>query len=308
MKWLPHRPAGEAVSALVLGDGAALVRVERGGALPRVTHALHGDATADTLRAWSRRGAFKNSRLLLMLRPAQRSIHTLASPEVPETELAQAVRWQLATTLEYPPEEALLDVLPLPALADNQPPQVMAICARLSEVQALMQPLLAAGLRPQVIDVQDLAQRNLSLLASAQAPASACIGFDGQQALLTLTAGGELCVSRALVMGDSEGIGGVGAVAERLALQLQRTLDTFERQATNFAVRRLHLLPGPWGEGFAQALAGNLAQPVEAVQLEALFDLSALPADDLRGALRHVHLLGAAAGRLPAITPEAVAA
>ena len=89
---------------------------------------------------------------------------------------------------------------------------------------------------------------------------------------------------------------------QRLALQLQRTLDTFERQATNFAVRRLWVLPRTRDRQFADLLASHVALPVEPVRLEGLFDLSAVqPGWDSAPFERYVHLLGAAVGRLDGV-------
>jgi MSHA biogenesis protein MshI len=331
MKWFARSPAQHAVTVLSLESGVAALRLEPGGpaGLPRVTRAGQGSEAGPSLKAWVRAGWFKHACVVLVLPTRLRSTHLLPRPDVPDAELVEAARWQLAATLDYPAEEALLDVLPLPVLAGSQPPQVLALCARRAAVQAHLAPLLAAGVQPAVIDVADLAQRNLALLASRHAPANACIGPDHGQVLLTLSAGGELCVTRSLMLGEAGGenddredidIGtGPGAAAaqrtERLALQLQRTLDTFERQATNFAVRRLWVLPRTRDRQFADLLASHVALPVEPVRLEGLFDLSAVqPGWDSAPFERYVHLLGAAVGRLDGVldaslpATEAVAA
>jgi MSHA biogenesis protein MshI len=327
MKWFVRSPAQSAVTVLSLEQGAAALRMEPAGpgGLPRVTRAAQSSEVAQSLKAWARAGWFKRACVVLVLPTRLRSTHVLARPEVPDAELVEAVRWQLAATLDYPAEEALLDVLPLPVLAGSQPPQVLALCAQRAAVQAHLAPLLAAGVQPAVIDVADLAQRNLALLASRHAPASACIGPDHSQVLLTLSAGGELCVTRSLLLHEAgsandDGPGGGDPAAvqaqrtERLALQLQRSLDTFERQATNFAVRRLWVLPRNRDQQFADLLASHVAVPVQPVRLEELFDLSAVqPGWDAAPFERYVQLLGAAVGRLDgaleaALPAEAVAA
>ena len=67
---------------------------------------------------------------------------------------------------------------------------------------------------------------------------------------------------------------------ERIALELQRSLDHFDRQFSNVPLARLLLAPLPEELGLAAYLAGNLSAPVEAVNLGDVLDFHEVP--DLR--------------------------
>lgn len=298
------------VVALSLHPDAAFVRCRAaaGGAAVQLVAAARGPATAETLSAWKAQRHFRGAHIVLVLPNRLRSATPLPRPEVADVELAAAMRWQIAASIDYPAEEALIDVLPLPALAQGQAPQVMVISARASAVREHMAPLLAAGLVPKTIDIEDLGQRNLGQRAAGTAAAFATLGFTEREALLTIVAGGELCLTRAIGLGDAaQDPRGAG---ERLALQVQRTLDTFDRQVTQFAVKQLQLLPGPLQDSLPPLLAESLTQRVLGVDPSTLLrsDLPDTPAWREAAHHRYAWLLGVASARLPTTTAEAPAA
>ena len=83
-------------------------------------------------------------------------------------------------------------------------------------------------------------------------------------------------------------------VFERLVLEVQRSLDHFDRQFSYLTVARLLVAPGPVA-GLQQYLADNLYLPVQAMDLSQALDLSAAPGlrDPVQQGER-LHLLGAA--------------
>lgn len=291
-----------AVVAVSLEPDAALLRMlpGTGGRLPRVEAALRLDARDDPWRRWRQQGLFRRAHHVVVVLPTRlRTTTLLARPDVPDAELVSATRWQLAASLDYPAEDALLDVLPLPALASSQPAQVMALSARVQTVRDHIAPLLAAGIRPTVIDIEDTAQRNLALSAGPRRAAVATLGFSERAALLTVVADGELCVSRAIALPDMASQ--PSATCERLTVQLQRTLDAFDRQATRFAVQHLQLLPGPLDPHLEGVLAPLLTQRLQPIALHALFDgLDAVAPASTPLRCRIVPLLGALLGVTPA--------
>jgi hypothetical protein len=90
---------------------------------------------------------------------------------------------------------------------------------------------------------------------------------------------------------------------ERAGLELQRTLDNFDRVFSQVSLERLDVLPGPAADGFADFVRELVYVPVLVARPQDKLDLSALPADtDLSGhwlaigaALRHADAAGQAA-------------
>ena len=300
MKWLRRLAPARAYVCVSLRDGLAAVRVEPaatpGGRL-RVTLAAHHRDVQAGARQLRAQGALRGAHQLLLLPGALRTFHSLPRPKVPDTELLEAVRWQVAASLDHPPDEALVQVLTLPDLSDNPQQQLLAVVAHGPTVRNHMAPLHAAGWAPDIIDIEETAQRNLFLLLGTQDAAGACVGFASDDALITLVAGGEVCLTRSITLDPED----PAAAVDRLCLQLQRALDGFERQTTRFAMRSLLLLPRARGDKLAAALALQLTQRLQRATLLDGFELEDGAALVLDNPTLFAHLLGAAAGRLQAL-------
>ena len=81
-----------------------------------------------------------------------------------------------------------------------------------------------------------------------------------------------LGVNQALL--ESEGL---DSVLERLTLEIQRSLDHFDRQFGGIPVDRLLLAPMDKTDGLREGLAGNLALPVEVLNLADVLDVADFP-------------------------------
>jgi MSHA biogenesis protein MshI len=265
----------------------------------------HRGAQVDTLKRL--RGALhaRRYRCTTLLSPGQYQLQLVEAPSVPPTELKQAVRWKLKDLLDYPVDAATVDVISVPpAGAAARAQFVYAASARNAQVAAHMRLFHAAGLPLQVIDVPEMAQRNVARLFEEPNRGLAMLAFDRSGGMLTFTAGGELYLSRYTDITLDQ----LGATAreqreqanERLVLELQRSIDHFDRQFSHITLARLLVAPVPV-EGLQQHLAENLYLPVQVLDLSTVLDLAATP--ELRDPLRqgeHLHLIGAAL-RQPAL-------
>ena len=145
----------------------------------------------------------------------------------------------------------------------------------------------------------------LNVLHTAQRQAGralAVFSFIETGGLLTLTLDGELCMARTLGVSQTVlDIEGMDSVLERLTLEIQRSLDHFDRQFGGIPVDQLLLAPMERAEGLRNGLAGNLALPVKVIDLAAVLDIAALP--DANALSPHCfHAIGAAL-RMEETTP-----
>jgi MSHA biogenesis protein MshI len=282
-------------------DVALVERSADGRAAVRMcdTHATRG-AQADTLKRL--RGSLKASRYgcTTLLSPGQYQLQLLEAPAVPATELRQAVRWKLKDLLDYPVDAATVDVVNVPPSpsAGGRAQFVYAVSARNDQVGERIRLFHSAKVPLQVIDVPEMAQRNVARLFEEPNRGLALLAFDRRGGMLTFTAGGELYMSRytditldQLASASSE----VREQAlERLVLELQRSIDHFDRQFSYVTLARLLVAPVPV-DGLVAYLADNLYVPVQTFDLAQVMDVSAAPA--LRDPVRQsesLHLLGAA--------------
>lgn len=218
-----------------------------------------------------------------LLGAADYQLLSVDAPNVPPAELKTALGWRLKDMLDFPVAEATIDLLDLPpdpnAAARNQ--TLFAVAARNSVIAPRQKLFVEHKMALHAIDIPDLAQRNISALLEPAGRGLAMLSFDADGGLLTVTFNAELYLSRRidvrlaqLLEGDEERR---RQYHDKITLELQRSLDHFERQFHFIAVAKLVLAP-TGADGLLGYLAENLYMPVEQLDLDAVFDLSKTPA------------------------------
>ena len=256
----------------------AYARVDRRVAVPRLLAAgvvpVKGDNWREALARLQGSGPFS-----LVLNPADYRLRVLDAPNVPAEELKAAVRWQIQDMLDFHADDGTVDVLevPHPELLSHSR-QIFAVAAKNSLLTEEAVLATKAGLDLGIIDILETAQRNLATRLEKQGRALAVFSFIESGGLLTLTLDGELCMAR--TMGVNQALlesEGMDSALERLTLEIQRSLDHFDRQFGGIPVDRLLLVPMEQVERLRNGLAGNLALPVEVLDMTSVLDVSAVP-------------------------------
>jgi MSHA biogenesis protein MshI len=211
-------------------------------------------------------------------------ILSVDAPNVPPDELKTAIRWRLKDLLDYHIDDATIDVLDVP-VEKNSPARahlMYAVAARNNLIEQRQALFGDAKLPISVIDIPEMAQRNVSSLLERDGQGVAMLSIQSDSALLTITYSGELYLSRqfdaALSQVSQFDPGQLTACYERIALELQRSLDHFDRQYHLVPVSRLVLAPlEDFAEGLQEHLAANLDIPVETLDMEDVLDISQVP-------------------------------
>lgn len=205
------------------------------------------------------------------------------TPDVPREEWREALRWRLKDLLDYPAEEAVFDVADIPTeqYAPGRQRQCLVVAARRSQVLDHVQPLLSARLQLEAVDVAEMAQRNVAALFEEENRGLAFLAFDDSGGLLTVSFKGELYVSRHIDVYPAQMAGADDErrqqMFERVALEAQRTLDTFDRQYSFMTITRLKVALWPELAGMLESLRSSLYIPVDEVDLAEHMDLTACP-------------------------------
>ena len=222
------------------------------------------------------------------------------APNVPPDEMKTALGWRLKDMIDFPVLEATIDVLDVPVEqnAAVRSHSVFAVVARNSVIAPRQALFVEHKLDLAAIDIPDMAQRNISALLEPDGRGLAMLSFDADGGLLTVTFKAELYLSRRidvrLAQLLEENPEQQRQLHDKITLELQRSLDHFERQFHFIAVAKLVLAPSG-APGLHAYLAGNLYMPVEELDLDSVLDLSKVPA--LRTPAqqaRHFLTLGAA--------------
>ena len=205
------------------------------------------------------------------------------APAVAAEERTSAVRWRLKDMVDFPIDTAAVGVLdiPLKDSAAGRQPSVFAVTAGAEAVGRCMRLFDGARVPLAAIDIPELAQRNVAALFEEANRGLAFLSLGEADSLLTITYGGELYLARrievsARTLAEAEGERRQ-VLVERLVLELQRTLDNFDRQYNFISVVRLVLASEQPADWLLAALGENLYVPVQAMDLAAVADFPALP-------------------------------
>ena len=282
-----RKPATELAAVNLYGNRAEVGSVRRNGSgRPVVNVCAHFPNAGDeveTLQRLRRELHLDRFSCATLLPARQYQMQLIDAPNVPEAEMKSALRWRLKDVLGYPVESATVDIMAIPTeqAAAGRGRSVYAVSARNQDIESRMRMFAQARIALRVIEVAEMAQRNLAILFESDQRALAMLSFSEEGGLLTFTARGELYLSRRIEI-SLEQLIGVRAemrdqLFERIALELQRSLDHFDRQFSNIPLARLLLAPLPDELGLSAYLAANLSAPVEAVNLGDVLDFHEVP-------------------------------
>jgi MSHA biogenesis protein MshI len=224
-----------------------------------------------------------------------------APANVPENEARGAARWRVKDMIDYPVEAATVDAVFIRGAdgAGGRAPQMLAVAARNEIIAARMKVFNEAEIALEAIDIPEFAQRNLASRLELVGRGLALLAFDERGGLITFSREGELYQSRRIELSLRSFEGTTDeqrkALYDRLVLELQRSLDHFDRQFRHIAVARVMVTPVPGAEDMRDHLAANLDVPVALIHLSEIMDFPHIPElhEDARQA-QCLQLIGAA--------------
>lgn len=247
---------------------------------------------ADALFRLGQSRGLKRYRCAALLGETEYRLVQLEAPAVPPEERVQALRWRLKDIVDFPVDGAAIDVVDIPTEGGRQA-SLFAVVAPAGVIGERMALFHEKKVPLEAIDIPEMAVRNVAVLFEEANRGLAFLALTQGDGLLTITYRGELYLSRrieiatdALAQADAERR---GQMLERLALELQRTLDNFDRQYGFISVSRLLVASEFDCAGTVAGLVENLYLPVQAADMATVLDFSALP--ELRSAERQAQSL-----------------
>lgn len=200
--------------------------------------------------------------------------------DVPHDELRETLRWRIKEMVDFPVDQAGIDVLEIPAQGAHAA-QIWVVAASHEVLRPCVRLFQDAKLPLTSIDIPEFSQRNLSGLFEKEARGLALVAFDADSqggGRLTITYQGELYMTRHLdVSGPALTRPDTVTLHERVLLDIQRTLDNFDRNYSSIPIDRLLVGPLPNGDAFISYLDDNLSLPVGKADLAEVLDLTAVP-------------------------------
>ena len=261
-------PRGDAALVLALGASAGAAP-----ALSQVVMLPLDRGNPEALRKALREKGLRDARFVLLLGGTDYQLLQADAPAVAADEMREALRWQIKDSVSFPVDQATIDFVELPARssAAGRPKQLLVAAAAHAILRPWVEYFQDAHAELVAIDVPELAQRNLAARLESGKRGFVFLNFDDEGGLLTFLHDGELVGWRRLdatlslivdVTPDRR-----EAVFDRVALELQRSVDNFERQSGGINIGRLALLKSAGLEPLLEHLKGNMSVPVEFVEL-----------------------------------------
>ncbi|HEX5125386.1 MAG TPA: hypothetical protein VFW00_01470, partial [Rhodocyclaceae bacterium] len=246
----------------------------------------HGESSqqlSQQLSGISVRGKLKRFRCLATLRTDEYQILQAELPAVPPDEIRQALRWSIRELVDYPVDDVGADYLEIPV--NNEQMGVRAayvVCARGTALSRYVNAFESAKAKLMVADVAETAHRNLAALCPVGDNGILLVAVMPDHCLLTFARKGELCMSRRIDVGLTALMDADenrrSELFDRILLELQRSLDGFERQFHFAPLAKIMVSPLPDDIHLLPFLVDNLYQKVESLDLATLMDFSAVPA------------------------------
>ncbi len=263
-------------------QGCALATVRRGAGGRRVLEVCRtlqaGSAEqTETLASWLATDRGDLGSVGAVLDAADYELLLVEAPDVLAAELRAAVRWRLKDAIDFPVDDAVVDVFAIPEQVRRTGSKMMyAIAARRQAVERQVAMLRPVGRRFDVIDIPELALRNLaSLLPEAQDGLILLWHRAGSAQLLVIKQE-TLYLARKVHSSPSQAADGAPPEVDAIALELQRSMDYFESHYEQAPIRHLVIAPGgAHGERLAAALATETAMSTAVIDVGKVLELTA---------------------------------
>lgn len=279
-QWLRKKDADLNTAVCVEPGGVSFAEVRWAHGRPRLVACdfrptLASDANAALQQAAKRAGAHDCATVMPL---GSYSLLLIEAPEVPAPELRAAVRWRIRELIDFHIDDAVLDVFDAPASGARGQTHLYVVVSRNSEVKALADRLQDAGIKLGVIDIPELALRNLAARLPEDEQGVALLYFGEQRGVIALCRNQTLYLARTLEMGrarlrEAAADGHTEALFDSLALEMQRSLDYYDRHFQQAPIGQLVIAPlGEPLPGLVDSLRGSIGLNVRMLELAEIVD------------------------------------
>lgn len=209
-----------------------------------------------------------------LLKSGEYQLLLVEAPNVPKDELKSAIRWRIKDMIDYHIDDATVDVLDIPPedAGSGRNHMMYAVAARSELIQTCVRAFGDARIPLSAIDIHETAQRNIAALYETEDRGVALAYFAQDWGLLTVNYRGELYLARRLDLGlqqlSAESARQEGGALERVAVEIQRTLDHFERQFRSIPVAKVLIGPMPEDVSLGDFLRARLGLDSRQINLK----------------------------------------
>lgn len=269
-------------------DRIDVARVTRSGERP-VVRAMESYARSgpdvDALKRIGKKYGLGRARCTTLLAGSDYQTLQLEQPATlgPDGSLRDALKDRVGESIDQPIAHVGYDAVTIPtqAQAPGRAQNAYVVIAGNAALAPRVQMFHAANVALRAIDIPEMAQRNVAALCEQKDRALAFLVFNQQEGLLTFTCNGELYMARRVDVGLKDfvidDLDRRSSVYDRIGLEVQRSLDNFDRQYGFLPLARLLIGPQPEAAPLQGFLRDYLGIKVETLDLADVLDFPAVP-------------------------------
>ncbi|MDZ7735441.1 MAG: pilus assembly protein PilM [Gammaproteobacteria bacterium] len=267
--------------------GISVARIRRETDLPPVLDACRFVPVHDNERAHSLSHVRKEFDLdahacVSVVEPGSYHLLLVEAPDVQPAELRAAIRWRIKDLIDFHVDDAVIDVFEVPnQKTAGRNSMMYAVVARTNTVKERIDKLVDAGINLTVVDIPELALRNIAALLPEDVGGVASLYLEARIGLITITRQGILYLSRQIDLGYEDLFVAPGEEtlaqdqADQIIIEIQRSLDYYESHFSQPAVASVVIMPlGTPAAGVVDYLNKNLDLQVRELDLNQLIDMS----------------------------------
>lgn len=254
---------------------------------------------ASALRHLVRQKRIQGARLCGVMDRSEYRVLSVELPDIPSQEWQDAMRWRLKDAVDFPMEDALLDIVAIPSDTQlRQTHNAMAFVTQRTDYERWANLADDVGVRWKALEAPETSLMVLSAAVEKTDQAHALLAFGQSCAILVITYKKTLLMSRVIevtldaIIGDHESR---GAALGRASLEVIRTLDSFERMHSEVSLSGMSVMTPPEAADIVEVLTDLVYVPISKYALSDWVDISNV-ADviETAGTLEEYAVIGAA--------------
>jgi len=223
----------------------------------------------------------------LVIEPSLYNLLQVESPGVADDELKLALKWQIKDLIQFPVDEAIVDIFKVPEQNNpgpGRPKLIYVVAMHAPQNRTLVELVKSSGLSLSSIDIPELALRNIASYLPDDDDGVALLHSTEQWSLTNLTHRSMVYLTRglginmrqlSLIEGALAGDFGVSfedsTRLDDLVLEIQRSMGYYESYYGQTPIGSLVVTPtNPELPSFVHYLGSHLGVPVRALDLNLL--------------------------------------
>ncbi len=228
------------------------------------------------LQRYIKENNLKNRPCVAVLEDSQYSLFQIPAPPVEDDELISALRWNIKDLVDYPTDEAVIDVFRVPT-QERREAKIYVVVTHRDEIQKTVDFIRKTDLKLNTIDIEELSLGNLIEQMESLTRGVAVMHFGQNHGAISLYSDSALYLTRKIDTGLTRfeampSLDEAEQTYESIILELQRSLDFYESEFSRPPISKLIISPRhAILQGFSDYVSNHSDLSVEFMKLGQIY-------------------------------------